>query len=424
MSEKKVSIYTLGCRLNFAESGTLAEQFSERGYSVVPFEEPADVVLINTCTVTDGADSNCRNIIRKAQKISPTAKVVVVGCYAQMESDKISKMEGVDLVLGTSEKYRVFDYLDELNETVHIDKCNDFFAAATTKADSHTRAFLKIQDGCNYVCAYCIIPFARGRSRATSISSIITSAEKLVAEGFKEIVLTGVNIGEYQSSSGERLEDLIAQILKVDGLERLRISSIEPNTVTDELLAILKSSDKFMQHFHIPLQSGDDDILSAMRRKYTTSDYRNIINKIHTVFPQAAIGADIIVGLPGESEQQFQNSYDLMSELPLTHFHVFPYSKRKNTTAASMEDQIPKSVKKERAAKLSSLGDEKLLKFSESLLGSKTNVLFELEKDGYWEGYTPTFLRVKCVSKENLENKIRQVKLINVVGEILSAEIQ
>ncbi|EQC47378.1 MiaB-like protein [Bacteriovorax sp. Seq25_V] len=422
---KKVSFHTLGCRLNFSETGTISQGFVDRGYEIVEFGEQADVTFINTCTVTDAADSTCRNLIRKAYKASPDGKIVVAGCYAQMDAPKIAKMTGVDLVLGTSEKYKVFDYLnEEETDAIHIDKSVDFYGAATSSVDGHTRSFLKIQDGCNYVCSFCIIPFARGRSKAVTIESAITEAKKLLSQGFKEIVLTGVNIGEYESTSGEKLSDLVKELLALDGLERLRLASVEPNTITDELLEVMKSSPKFLDHFHIPLQSGDDTILTNMRRKYSVDDYKRIINKIITAFPNAGIGADIICGFPGETDENFQNTFNLVKELPITHFHVFPYSKRKNTMAGKMDDHIQHPVKKQRVKTLIMLGDAKLNMFTEDQVGSNSEVLFEREnKEGYWEGYTTNFVRVFVKSSQNLKNQIINVQLTEFKDNKLYGEL-
>ncbi len=423
---KKVALHTLGCRLNASETGSIAQGFKERGYEIVAFGENADVVFINTCTVTDAADSTCRNLIRKAHASSPEAKIVVAGCYAQMEPEKIASMQGVDLVLGNSEKYKVFDYLDEEDTNqIHVDKSWEFHGASTTTSDSHTRAFLKIQDGCNYVCSFCIIPFARGRSRAITVANAISEAKKLVANGFKEIVLTGVNIGEYQQASGEKLEDLVRGILEIEGLERFRLSSIEPNTITDELIDVLKASSKVQDHFHLPLQSGDDQILKAMRRKYTVSDYKRIIGKIMAAFPNAGIGADIITGFPGETKEQFDNTYNLVKELPITHFHVFPYSQRKNTTAARMENHIHSAVKKDRVRSLIMFGDAKLNLFSEDQIGKRAKVLFERRnKQGWFEGYSSNFLRVMVDTDSDLSNCEREVLLSGMkdgklVGELI-----
>ncbi len=426
-NKKRVALHTLGCRLNASETGSIAQGFVDRGYEVVEFGETAEVVFINTCTVTDAADSTCRNLIRKAHNSSPEAKIVVAGCYAQMEPQKIAGMQGVDLVLGNSEKYKVFDYLDEEKENqIYVDRSWEFFGAATTLADSHTRAFLKIQDGCNYVCSFCIIPFARGRSRAISIKEAVFEAQKLVDDGFKEIVLTGVNIGEYEQSSGEKLSDLVSALLNISGLQRFRLSSVEPNTFTDELILVLKSSDKVQDHFHIPLQSGDDQILSEMKRKYTVSDYKKVINKLISAFPNAGIGADVIVGYPGETEAQFENTFALLRELPITHLHIFPYSKRKNTVAAKSEYQIHHAVKKDRVRALMMFGDAKLSMFTEDQIGKKTKVLFEKRnKKGLFEGYSSNYLRVQIESNEDLANQIREVYLKEIVdGKLLAAFVQ
>lgn len=421
--EKTVSFHTLGCRLNMSETGSIAQGFVDRGYKVVPFGNEADVTFLNTCTVTDGADSTCRNLIRKAHNNSPEGKVVVAGCYAQMEAEKIKRMQGVDLILGTNEKYKVFEYLQEESDLqVKIDKSNEFWGAATTEADTHTRAFLKIQDGCNYVCSFCIIPFARGRSRTITVANAITEAKKLVDKGFKEIVLTGVNIGEYESTSGEKLVDLVRGVVEIEGLERLRLSSVEPNTITEELLKVLKDSGKYQDHFHIPLQSGSDEILKSMRRKYNTEFYRGVIKLVKEYFPEASIGADIIAGYPGETDEQFMETYNFLKELPITHFHVFPYSKRQNTTAAKMDNHIQNSLKKERVKTLINLGEEKLLGFTQVQLGRESEVLFEQEKDGYYVGHTSNYLKVRVKSEKNLKNTIHPIKLTGMKGTQLTGE--
>jgi threonylcarbamoyladenosine tRNA methylthiotransferase MtaB len=423
-AKKKVAFHTLGCRLNFSESGSIAQGFVDRGYEVVEFGNTADVVFLNTCTVTDGADSTCRNLIRKAQASAPEAKIVVAGCYAQMEAEKIKQMQGVDLILGTSEKYKVFDYLETEQELqVHIDKSSEFWGAATTLADSHTRAFLKIQDGCNYVCSFCIIPFARGRSRTISVADALKEAKTLAEKGFKEIILTGVNIGEYESTSGERLIDLVKAVVLLPEIKRLRLGSVEPNTMTQELLETLKASGKYQDHFHIPLQSASDAILSSMRRKYRIDDYTKILNMVRSYFPDAAFGADVIVGYPGETEEEFLKTFNYLRQSPITHFHVFPYSKRKGTTAAKLEEQIQSSVKKDRVKTLMMLGEAKLDEFAQNMIGKNSKVLFEVENDGFWEGYTSNYLRVRVKSSGNLRNQIREVKLTEMKGGKLRGEL-
>jgi threonylcarbamoyladenosine tRNA methylthiotransferase MtaB len=426
---KRVALHTLGCRLNFSETGSIAQGFVDRGYEIVELGQPADLVFLNTCTVTDGADSSCRNLIRKAQTSAPEAKIVVAGCYAQMEADKISKMAGVDLILGTSEKYRVFDHLDGLAESgetdddviVRIEKSNEFWGASTTLVDSHTRAFLKIQDGCNYICSFCIIPFARGRSRTLAVADVLSEAKKLTSQGFKEIVLTGVNVGEYESTSGEKLSELCKQLVDLPGLERLRLGSVEPNTLNEELVRVLKDSGKYQDHFHIPLQSGSDSVLNGMRRKYDVARYKEVLAMVKGYFPQAAIGADVIAGFPGESEKQFLETFNLLREQPITHFHVFPFSKRQNTTAAKLPEQVASAEKKRRVRDLIRLGDAKLDAFARELAGIRTQVLFESQKDGLWEGYTPHFVKVRMRSGENLTNQIRPVMLMAWNGTHLEA---
>jgi threonylcarbamoyladenosine tRNA methylthiotransferase MtaB len=423
-NKKKVAFHTLGCRLNFSESGSIAQGFVDRGYDVVDFGEKADVVFLNTCTVTDGADSSCRHLIRKAQASAPEAKIVVAGCYAQMEADKIKQMQGVDLILGTSEKYKVFDYLDsEEDLQVKIDKSSDFFGAATTTVDSHTRAFLKIQDGCNYVCSFCIIPFARGRSKAISIAEAKSEALKIASQGFKEIVLTGVNIGEYESTSGEKLIDLVKVISDIPEIQRLRLGSVEPNTMTKELLEVLKASGKYQDHFHIPLQSASNTILTSMRRKYSIEEYSEILSMVKSYFPQAAFGADVIVGYPGETEELFLETFNFLRNSPITHFHVFPYSKRKGTTASKLTDQIQTSVKKERVRTLMLLGDAKLDDFCRNMIGHQMEVLFEQVQDGLWEGYSSNYLRVRVRSNWDLKNQIYPVLLKEMLGGKLFGEI-
>lgn len=422
--QKTVSFHTLGCRLNLSETGQIADQFIQKGYKIVPFGEQSDVTYLNTCTVTDGADSSCRNLIRKAHKKSPEGKIIVAGCYAQMESEKLSQMQGIDLILGTNEKYKALDYLEqEEKEQVYIDNTTEFWGAQTTTSDSHTRAFLKIQDGCNYICSFCIIPHARGRSRTISIEEAVKKTQSLVNDGFKEVVLTGVNIGEFESTSGQRLIDLIKEISAVKGLERLRLSSVEPNTIDEELLISLKKSGIYQDHFHIPLQSGSPDILKSMRRKYTIDYYVKTIELVKSYFPDASIGADIIAGYPGESELDFEQTYKVLKELPITHFHVFPYSKRQKTTASRMDNHIPNIVKKERVKTLISLGEDKLLEFTKQNVGKEHSVLFEREKEGYFEGYTSNYLKFKLRSDQDLANKIVKVKATMVDGKFLTGEL-
>ncbi len=421
----RVAFHTLGCRLNAAETGSLMQGFIERGHQVVEFGQSADVIFINTCTVTDAADSTCRHMIRKAHRSSPEARIVVAGCYAQMDADRIARMKGVDLVLGTSEKFKVFDYLDEeARQTVATDKTWHFYKAATAAGQGRTRAFLKIQDGCNYVCSFCIIPQARGRSRALSVAECVWEARRLIASGFREIVLTGVNIGEYHHSSGATLSSLVGELLNLDGLARLRLSSVEPNVLSDELLEVLASSPKSAHHFHVPLQSGSNSVLSDMRRKYTVEDYRRVIARVLNSFPGAAIGADIIAGFPGEDERQFEETCQLVSELPITHFHVFPYSKRKHTVAARRDDHIPHTVRKARAKTLIQLGEDKLAQYCHRQVGTVHQVLFEHQNEqGLWVGHTSHFLKTAVASPQNLKNQMCRVRITGSLGGRLQGKL-
>lgn len=391
----------------------MAQDFVQRGYRVVPFGELADVTVINTCTVTDGADSRCRNTIRRAHRASPEGVLVVTGCYAQMSPQRLAKMAGVDLVLGTSQRHKIFDYLEvERERKVFIDKTNEFWGGAQARESGRTRAFLKIQDGCNYVCSFCIIPQARGRSRAISVERAREMAQGLVDVGYREIVLTGVNIGEYEATSGRRLEDLVVAILGVSGLERLRLSSVEPNTMSDSLLRALSGSPKFMGHFHLPLQSGDDDILRSMRRKYSVGDYQRVLERVKAFFPEAAIGADIIVGHPGETPEKFEKTRALLEASPVTHFHVFPYSRRRGTLSARMEGQVHEGEKRARVRELRALGQEKLVAFACGQVGQDRRVLFEKRVGpGEYEGHTEQFLRIRATSRQDLRGVIRPVRL-------------
>ena len=407
---KTASLHTLGCRLNSAETAQLTQNFTDRGFKIVPFGEPSDVAVVNTCTVTDQADSSCRNLIRKAKKHSPEGRVVVVGCYAQMEPDVIAAIEGVDLILGTNQKYRIFEYLDTEKELViNVDMDKEFHGAATTPEDSHTRAFLKIQDGCNYICSFCIIPQARGRSRTISTEDCLTEANRLIENGFKEIILTGVNIGEYSRSSGESFEELVKKLLDLKGLERLRLSSVEPNTVTEELLKILSNSPKAMDHFHLPLQSGSDHILKLMRRKYSISEYQEKLMMVKEYFPSAGIGADIITGFPGESDEEFEKTMNFLRENPVTHFHPFPYSQRK---IRLRQRWIAMFIQRQRSVECKSLFLLVLLSSHFSLkIKSEQLVMFYLKEEtskDFGKGIPQTLL--KCSSIVHMTYLIRLLR--------------
>ena len=430
---KTVAFHTMGCRLNFSESGSIAEGFAKRGYKVVEFGSQADVVFLNTCTVTDSADSSARNWIRRAVQSSPDGKIVVAGCFAQMEPDQVKNIEGVDLILGTSEKYKVFDYLDDdATVQVKIDHDKNFWGAATSLESGQTRAFLKIQDGCNYICSFCIIPFARGSSRTLGIKEVVAQAQNLVEKGFKEIVLTGVNIGEYEANSGEKLSTLVAELQKISGLKRLRLSSVEPNTITEELLKTLRDGGIYQDHFHLPLQSASDEILTQMRRKYLISDYQRVLHLIDQYYPHATIGADVIVGFPGETEELFTSTYNFIRDSKLSHLHVFPYSKRKGTSAAKMMNHVNYNEKKNRVHSIINLGKDKLEKIAASMVGKNYEVLWEsFNKEGYLAGHTSNFMKVKVkqpdaqllpnVFPNIFPNTISSAKIIQNCGSELEA---
>ena len=414
-----IAFHTLGCRLNFSETGALVKASEEEGHRVVAFGQRADVTLINSCTVTDGASATCRSAVRKARRFSPKGKIILAGCYAQTEGKTLLQMPEIDLILGTSEKHRFLRHLKR-NTRLHLDRENSFHKAASSPSQGRTRAFLKIQDGCNYHCSFCIIPRARGPSRWIPIKEAREGLRKLVAQGFKEVVLTGVNIGEYGRRGKEDLAHLIEDILQVEGLERLRLSSVEPNTMTTELLRVLRSSPKFMPHFHIPLQSGNDEILKKMKRRYGAQEYEDILALIGESFPGACVGADMICGFPGEGETHFEDTYRLAERSILTHFHVFPYSSRRGTVASTLPDHISTDVKKARVKRLMALGQEKTRRSMESQLYKSFPVLFEY-KDGQdrWWGYSPQYLKITVTSRENLKNRILETMPWELEGHSL-----
>lgn len=409
-----VSFQTLGCKLNQSETNAIQQEFVNRNYKIIPFGETADISVINTCTVTNQADSKSRSVIRKAINASPEGKIVVTGCYAQIRPDDIKAIKGVNLILGTSEKHRLFDYLDDnseskvlvfVNESGEIDSYDDSkFISSTTR----TRAFLKIQEGCNYYCSYCIIPFARGKARSRDYDKVINEAKRLVEAGYREIVLTGINIGTYQHQNGElyKLHDLLVGLSDIDGLERIRISSIEPNTITKDLLYLIKERENICPHLHVPLQSGSDTILAAMQRKYEFKEYLEVINDITSILPDVALGTDIIVGYPGETESLFQQTVKRVIELPFTYLHIFRYSSREGTVASLMEDQIPESVKKERSAVLREVGLKKKREYVRGFVGKTLPVLVETQQeDGTYSGLTPNYLRSVVRIPQNFKCK-------------------
>ena len=426
--DRTVAFYTLGCKLNFAETSTIARTFEAAGYRRMQWEEKADIYVINTCTVTDNADKRFRYLVHGILKRNPEAYIIAVGCYAQTNPDEISRTGGVDLVLGAKDKFKITEYLSSLEKVpaTQVHSCDiselDTYDGSYSLSE-RTRAFLKIQDGCDYRCTYCTIPLARGKSRSQPLESVIANAEKIVAAGTYEIVLTGVNTGDWgrRLDTGQNFFDLVKALDNVEGLRRVRISSIEPNLITDEILEYIASGDKFMPHFHIPLQSGCDDILRAMKRRYLTPLYRSRIEKIKELMPHACIGADVIVGFPGETEANFEETYRFISSLDVSYLHVFTYSERENTPAWSMAGSVPGKVRAKRSKVLHLLGGRKKAAFYRSQLGSVRPVLFESEnKDGMISGFTDNYVKVRLPWEDGLANTIRNVRLdgADAEGEI------
>lgn len=426
---KTAAYHTLGCKLNFAETSTIARQLKGAGYQKVEFDEKADVYVINTCSVTDNADKECKFHIKRAMKANPEGLVVVIGCYAQLKPDEIANIEGVDLVLGAKEKFNVLSYLEDLSKSdkgiVHsceVGEANTFIGSYS--AGDRTRAFLKVQDGCDYKCTYCTIPMARGVSRSDTIENIIKNAQEISERGIKEIVLTGVNIGDYGKGEfgNKRHEhtflDLITELDKIKGIERIRISSIEPNLLKDEAIELVANSRSFVPHFHIPLQSGSDDILKKMKRRYLTKLYTDRINKIRETIPHCAIGVDVIVGFPGETEEYFLDTYRFLNQLPISYLHVFTYSERSNTEASDMEGSVPVSERKRRNKMLRILSEKKKREFYESQLGKKLPVLWEdEEKNGLMFGFTENYIRVQKPYDKNSSNTIELVTLDKIEAD-------
>jgi threonylcarbamoyladenosine tRNA methylthiotransferase MtaB len=419
-ARKKVAFHTLGCKLNFAETSTISRSFPEEKYERVSANEHADIFIINTCSVTDVADRKCRQAIKKFINRSPDAFIAVVGCYAQLNPQEVSSIPGVDLVLGTNEKFDLAKYIEDHKKGAdpEIHSCalseEDSFSPSFSMGD-RTRSFLKVQDGCDYGCSYCTIPAARGTSRNPSIRLLIEEAESIAAKGISEIVLTGVNIGDFGKSTGENFVDLIKQLTYVEGIERIRLSSIEPNLIGDELISIVSENRKILPHFHIPLQSGNNRILGLMRRRYQREIFAEKVNKIRTLIPYAGIGADVIVGFPGETDADFDITHDFLAELPLSYLHVFSYSQRPGTVSESLPDQVSHSEKEKRSRILSGLSEEKHASFCRINIGTYGEVLFERTKsEGLITGFTGNYLRVEYPWDPSLAGKIMKVRVTGI----------
>jgi threonylcarbamoyladenosine tRNA methylthiotransferase MtaB len=419
----KVAYYTQGCKLNFSETSTISRQISNDGYQKVDFEDNADIYVINTCSVTENADRECKRIVRNALKRSPESFIVIIGCYAQLKPEEIAQIDGVDLVLGATEKFKLNTYLNDLSkkETTQIHSCEiddaNFFSDAYSFGD-RTRAFLKVQDGCDYKCTYCTIPLARGISRSDKLENVLKNAKEISEKGIKEIVLTGVNIGDYgKGEEGNKNHEhtfleLVKELDKTKNISRIRISSIEPNLLKDETIKYVAQSKSFVPHFHIPLQSGCDDVLKRMKRRYMSDLYVNRVNSIKESMPHCCIGADVIVGFPGETNEEFLETYHFLNELDVSYLHVFSYSERDNTEAATMEKPVDKATRNKRSKMLRVLSTKKKRQFYDNQKGTTRSVLFEHEnKDGYMFGFTENYLRVKAAFKEEYSNQILQTKI-------------
>ena len=425
-NKKKVAFYTLGCKLNFSETSTIARNFQDEGFERVDFEEFADMYVINTCSVTENADKQFKQIVRKAMKINDKAFVAAVGCYAQLKPEELAAVDGVDLVLGATEKFKITDYINDLskNDFSEIHSCEiaeaDFYVGSYSIGD-RTRAFLKVQDGCDYKCTYCTIPLARGISRSDALENVLKNAADISQQGIKEIVLTGVNIGDYgKGEFGNKKHehtflDLVQALDKVNGIERLRISSIEPNLLKNETIDFVSKSRTFVPHFHIPLQSGSNEILAKMKRRYQREVYTERVNKIREVMPDACIGVDVIVGFPSETDENFLETYHFLNEMDISYLHVFTYSERDNTEAASMENVVPINVRNKRSKMLRGLSVKKRRGFYESQIGTSRTVLFESEnKEGYIHGFTENYVKVKTPWNPGLANTLHKIELTKI----------
>jgi len=446
MTPKTVAFHTLGCKLNYSETSAIGRLFEQAGYAEVDFEHGADIYVINTCSVTDFADKKCRNIVRRALKFSPNANVVVVGCYAQLKPQEISEIPGVDLVLGAAEKFRILDFIDDLSKAPgkgmvragEIREVKDFVNAFSF--GDRTRSFLKVQDGCDYKCSFCTIPLARGRSRSDTVETVVANAQKIADMGGKEIVLTGVNIGDFGNGT-EVIEgmkpkkealfiDLIQELDKVEGISRFRISSIEPNLCTDEVIEFVAQSERFVPHFHIPLQSGNNKQLQQMRRRYPRELYAERVTKIKSLMPHCCIGVDVIVGFPGETEEDFLETYRFINELNISYLHVFTYSERPNTPAAEMGEIVPIQERRRRNQMLTILSEKKRRYFYEQHIGQTRPVLFEQYADkNRMSGFTDNYIKIEAPSDESLLNEIAEVELMdfskdgNVAVRVLNTSI-
>lgn len=428
---KKVAFYTLGCKLNYSETSTIGRMFEERGYKKVEFNQQPDIFIINTCSVTENADKKCKKIVKEANKINPDGYVAIIGCYAQLKPKEISEIEGVDAVLGAAEKFRLIDLIGDFVKEPKAPEAKVYNSKIEEAIDYHTsyslndrtRTFLKVQDGCDYPCAYCTIPLARGKSRSDTIQNVVRAAYEIAESGVKEIVLTGVNIGDFGLQNDERKEtffQLVQALDEVEGIDRFRISSIEPNLLTDEIIEFVANSKRFVPHFHIPLQSGSNKVLGLMRRRYKRELYVDRVNKIKELMPDCCIGVDVIVGHPGETDEEFLTTYEFLNNLDISYLHVFTYSERPNTTAIGIKPIVPANKRAERSKMLHILSDKKRRFFYEQQLGKNFTVLFEEDvENGLMQGFTENYVRVIAKYDPLLINETKKVNLISINDEML-----
>ncbi|MGJ1331493.1 tRNA (N(6)-L-threonylcarbamoyladenosine(37)-C(2))-methylthiotransferase MtaB [Sphingobacterium siyangense] len=423
MENKKVAFYTLGCKLNYSETSSIGRLFKDAGYDTTAFNSRADVYVINTCSVTDNTDKKCRKVVKEALKHSPNAYITIVGCYAQLKPKEIAEIPGVDMVLGAAEKFNIIEHINDLTKQEKtivyngpIDETNQFVSAYSI--GDRTRTFLKVQDGCDYSCTFCTIPLARGGSRSGKIEDIVRQAEEIAASGVKEIVLTGVNIGDFGIRDGKREDrflDLVKALDEVEGIDRIRISSIEPNLLSNDIIEFVAQSKRFVPHFHMPLQSGSNKILSLMRRRYKRELYTERVAFIKSLMPNCCIGVDVIVGFPGETREDFIDTYNFLNDLDISYLHVFTYSERENTIAAQMDGAVPGAQRSDRSKMLHILSEKKRRAFYESQLGETGDVLFEAdEKDGYMHGFSKNYVKVRTLYDPLLVNEVVPVKFMDV----------
>lgn len=428
---KKVALHTLGCKLNYSETSSVGKQFLDRGYEIIDFDDSADIYVLNTCTVTESAEKECRQFIRRALRKNPEAFIIVTGCYAQLRPEEIAAIDGVDAVLGSNEKFRLFSILENFNKreltcisVTPTENLTEFGIAHSTDADGRTRAFLKIQDGCDYTCSFCTIPLARGASRSLAVKNVLDEFKKLLDAGYKEIVLTGVNVGDYGKNIDTNLFNLLSELVKVEGEFRIRISSIEPNLLTDEIISLTAESEKLCNHFHIPLQSGSPKILKAMQRRYNIEDYKILIHKIKNRLPDAGIGVDVIVGFPGETEEEFIHTHNFLRDLPVSYLHVFTYSERPDTKAISFPGMVDVQERKRRNNILRILSEKKRTQFYYEMIDTKQNVLFEnLNRNGLMQGFTSNYIKFQTEFNANLAGNLVPVILKEANSEFTAGSV-